>query len=157
MKKIFYLAILSISLFSCAQGEDKNNQETADLSDALIDAPSSTDTSCYVYKQDGTDINFRFYSSGDDIKGKLYYAIAEKDKNDGDFEGRFMGDTLLGIYTFNSEGKRSVRQIAFVKKDNTLIEGIGSIQEFGDTVRFKNVHDLQYISSTLLQKVNCDK
>ena len=63
------------------------------------------------------------------VTGTLSYKFYQKDSNKGEFEGTLKGDTLLADYTFMSEGTQSVRQVVFLIKGETAIEGYGDIEE----------------------------
>jgi len=85
----------------------------------------------------------------------MNYCIAGKDKNTGTLQGQVRGDTIFADYTFWSEGKQSVRQVAYLKKDNSLLEGYGDAQEQGGKMVFKNTGALNFGKGVVLQKVNC--
>jgi hypothetical protein len=91
---------------------------------------------------------------GDAVSANLRYAYAEKDKNDGTFYGNLHGDKLFGTYTFMSEGKKSVRDVAFKIEKDQIVEGFGDLVEGGTT--FKNTSNLTYSSTTPWKKVDCE-
>ncbi|MDI1255960.1 MAG: hypothetical protein PSV16_07645 [Flavobacterium sp.] len=90
------------------------------------------------------------------IDGKLSYKFFEKDKNDGTFTGQINGDTLFADYTFMSEGKSSVREIAFLKKGNIYIEGYGDVEEKDGKTVFKDRKKLFFDSKIVLKKADCN-
>lgn len=81
---------------------------------------------------------------GNKVSGHLSYNYADKDDNSGTILGEYKGDTLYADYTFVSEGKESIREVAFVKNGATLTEGFGDIMEEGGKVSFKNKATLSY-------------
>ena len=85
----------------------------------------------------------------------LNIEYAEKDANQGKFVGTLNGDKLIGTYTFNSEGTESSREMAFLIKDNQLIEGYGELNE--DGTKFKDMNTIKYTSTMPLTKMECDK
>lgn len=110
---------------------------------------------CYVYYSGGDKILLQFTKNGNKVTGALDYALAEKDANVGTFKGFMKGDTILADYTFTSEGKNSVREIAFLFEDNQFLEGSGEVTVKGDTVRFADKGKLQFNTTMPLQKTDC--
>ena len=91
-------------------------------------------------------------------KGKLSYNFYEKDRNEGTFLGQLKGDTLIADYTFMSEGIVSVRQIAFLKRGETFIEGFGDvIDDNNGKVQFKDVSQLKFEGKPVLSKADCKR
>lgn len=91
-------------------------------------------------------------------KGKLSYNFYEKDRNEGTFVGQLKGHTLIADYTFMSEGILSVRQIAFLKKGETYIEGFGDvIDDNNGKVQFKDVSQLKFEGKPVLSKADCKR
>ncbi len=85
--------------------------------------------------------NDRFYlhivkQIENDVSGKISLRNANKDSSHGDFSGTFDGTTLTGIYTFNSEGLQSKRELFFRATELGLLTGFGPIEEVGDTAKF---------------------
>ncbi|RYG11970.1 MAG: hypothetical protein EOO07_19775 [Chitinophagaceae bacterium] len=94
-------------------------------------------------------------TSGNVTSGKLNYKLKEKDSNTGTIKGEMRGDTLLAEYTFNSEGTQSVRQVAFIKKGDQLLEGFGDVEQKDGKMVFKNTPKLTYGQSIVFEKVDC--
>ena len=156
MRKIISIAFLTFAMFGCKDNEKK--ADTKPMTEVKteaddIDAPI-LEKACYAYIKDGNLARFEVTQiDGSSVKGQLTYAYAEKDKNDGTFEGILTGDTLLGTYTFMSEGVMSVREIAFKVEDNQLLEGYGDMDENG--TRFKDTSTLNYPNTMPLKKGEC--
>ncbi|WP_300596579.1 hypothetical protein [Niabella sp.] len=89
------------------------------------------------------------------VTGTLSYHFYEKDKNQGTIEGRLNGDTLIADYTFVSEGKSSVRQVAFLLKDSTATEGHGAMEEKEGKLLFRNKDSILFNEGIQLHKVPC--
>ncbi len=87
--------------------------------------------------------------------GRLSYKFHEKDNNTGDLEGQLHGDTLLADYKFMSEGIQSTRQVIFLIKDNTAIEGYGNLEERSGKMVFKNQEEIIFGKGLILKKVPC--
>ena len=72
------------------------------------------------------------------FEGELDYSYYQKDKSFGTVFGNVKGDTVFADYTFQSEGKTSVRELVFLKKDgDTFVKGYGEILETNGKMVFK--------------------
>lgn len=138
----------------------KNNKESKGSAEGtnpiVAEKPASLlQTGCYAYNADNNAINFEITGVGDEFTGTLTYTLDEKDTNKGTFKGQLSDDKLFGIYTFMSEGVESTREVAFMLKDNQLIEGYGELNESGNA--FKDKNSISYTSTMPLTKTDCDK
>ena len=154
-KKIFSLFAVIAFLYSC------NNQKTPSESveDNSLAEPTSTALSgehCYSYIKDKDSITLNIIIADSSVVGKLRYNLYEKDTNDGAINGSLKNDTLLADYKFMSEGKQSVRQIAFLLTDSTAKEGYGEMQEQDSKMIFANPHALSFNNAFTLLKKQCD-
>ncbi|WP_231460028.1 MULTISPECIES: hypothetical protein [unclassified Pedobacter] len=123
-KNILYLAFAAIPfVFACNQSEKKADTAKAD---------SVISETCYAayYEKDSASMIVKKMASGK-ITGALLVKYAEKPQNNGTLEGKFSGDTLLVDYRFMT-GTDSTRKytnpLAFLKKDNKLVMGVGQIE-----------------------------
>lgn len=107
---------------------------------------------CYGSYTDKDSVFLKIVYQGDRVNGDIVYKLFEKDKNVGNFEGTLQGDTLFAVYNFVSEGTTSTREVAFLKKGDTLIEGFGTMDESG--TRFKNKGELDF-AGIVLQAESC--
>lgn len=154
MKNYIALLLIVFSFYACNQSEEQvkgqlKHDTLAQKKGGLIES------SCYVYEQNGNSIRMEITNIiQDSIEGTLEVAYAEKDANQGTFKGVLKGDKLLATYTFNSEGIKSKREIAFLVQGEQLIEGYGELNDEGNA--FKSADNIQYTSSMPLQKVDCD-
>lgn len=141
---------LASSLAACNPSENK--QDEAPVTDTRT---TVTTHHCYegIYNRD--TIFLELHRNGDSASGQLQYSIFEKDRNNGTFRGLVKGDTLLAYYTFLSEGKESVRQVAFLQKDSSLYEGYGNVQEEHGRMVFKEGTVLNFPADRPLKKVAC--
>ncbi|MDQ7947515.1 MAG: hypothetical protein REI78_13675 [Pedobacter sp.] len=154
MKKYFLSLFGMIGvLMACNSSQD--NGEMTDSTTIDTSIISSSQQICYAYIKDKDTVKLTMMSSGEITTGELSYALYEKDKNKGIFEGELHGDTLLAEYTFNAEGKESVRQVAFLKKGNQLFEGYGDVEEKNGKILFKNTKNLKFGESIVLNKTDC--
>lgn len=88
------------------------------------------------------------------VTGKLEYNFSEKDSNHGDIDGTLHGDTLIADYTFSSEGTSSVRQVAFLVRNDSVVEGYGPMEEKNGKMVFTDLDKLSF-SGTPLIKTDC--
>jgi hypothetical protein len=129
---------------------------TDDSGTSIIEKkPAILQEGCYSFDADGNMVSFEITDAGDAVLGNLSYAYSGKDNNTGTFKGQLEKDKLIGNYTFLSEGRESIRQVAFQVKGNQLIEGYGELNEDGTT--FKNTNTINYSSNMPLTKTDCHK
>ena len=149
MKKISILFFTVLTMLNCKnQEEEKVSQEI----EAKEKTSTSLDLGCYIFNDGKNNISLEITDIGNEIKGNLMYAFAEKDKNSGKFSGKVNDGILIGTYTFQSEGKESVREVAFKVENNKLIEGYGDLNE--DGTAFKDATKLNFTSKMPLTKTD---
>lgn len=153
MKKLIFPIIITALSFTACQSENSNQED----GDVAVDTNivKVGETSCYSFIKNRDTAKLTFMSTNGITTGELNYNLFEKDNNKGIIEGEMRGDTLLVDYTFNSEGKESVRQVAFLKKGNQLIEGFGDVEEKNGKMIFKNTSTLTFGNSIVFEKVDC--
>lgn len=152
--KVIVFAFLAVSLFSCKNKEGK--PKAATVQETVEEAVMPTiEKGCYSYNENGSMVNLEITKNDNPVAGNLTYALAEKDKNTGTFSGEFKDGKLLATYTFQSEGMESKRQVAFMLKDNQLVEGYGALNEEG--TMFIAVDSINYSSTMPLTKTDCEK
>jgi WD40 repeat protein len=111
---------------------------------------------CYTSRLNGNIVALSFnVNSHQEVNGKLSYNITGKDKNEGTIIGNMKGDTLIADYTFMSEGVSSVREVVFLQKDGTLIEGYGDVVDANNKVTFKDKKKLKFDAKNTLTKSDC--
>ena len=156
MKKLVLLTFALVTIVSCKNNTKTENQSVMEENAEMETTQKSTlEIGCYEYKSDGNNIKMEITEVNENVTGVLNIAFAEKDTNQGKFVGTLNGNKLIGTYTFNSEGTKSSREMAFLVKDNQLIEGYGDLNE--DGTKFKDVNTIKYTSTMPLTKVDCDK
>lgn len=158
MKKLFALLLSVVLLTRCNNNSPSEPPPALNsVSDSSIVASVSNNLlqkGCYTYDGNSSRINFEITEVGTEITGKLYYSLKEKDSNSGTFKGVLSGDTLLGNYTFSSEGVESTREVAFLVKDNQLIEGVGELNATGTAFKDRNI--IKYGPDMSLKKTDCN-
>lgn len=121
----------------------------------LIPVIEKTKSECYEVNKYGNIISLQLnYGAGDKVSGTLSIALQEKDKNTGTFEGEIKDSIIIADYTFQSEGVKSVRQIAIKLKGNQAIEGYGEMNDQG--TKFKDITKLNFEDGRMpMNKVDC--
>ena len=158
MKKIIQLFMVFI--FTACNNNKNNIVETKDsvpVDTIVATAHPLNEKQCYADYSKKDSIKLELITNGNSITGTLQIKLFAKDENKGTFKGIIKGDTLVADYVFMSEGIMSTRQIAFLKRNNNLIEGYGDVEEKDGKMLFKNVAKLNFNNSTPLVKVTCTK
>ncbi|MFB9079764.1 hypothetical protein ACFFLS_07735 [Flavobacterium procerum] len=158
MKKVLTLTAIVLSIFTSCKKETTTTEPVqitpSPPKEAEILEPAGDQ--CYAWRANGNVIELSFnVNSHQEVNGKLRYDLTGKDKNEGTLIGNMKGDTLIGDYTFSSEGVSSVREVAFLQKDGALIEGYGDIVTSNDKVAFKDKSKLKFDQKNTLTKVDC--
>ena len=149
MKLSCWAFILVTGVFTACQ----NNQSTQKDEETITSVV--TEQSCYTYIKNKDTASLMLMMSGHIVTGELHYQLYEKDSNKGLIKGEMRGDTLVADYSFDSEGKQSTRQVAFLRKDGKLIEGFGEVMEKDGKTYFKSIADLKFGDAIEFTKVNC--
>lgn len=156
MKKFTILFFTALTMLNCKKKEEEKTENTNPQEVVTEEkATSQLDLGCYVFNDGKNNVSLEITENGNEIKGNLDYAFAEKDKNSGKFAGKLNDGILIGKYTFQSEGKESTREVAFKVDGDKLIEGYGDLNEDGTT--FKDVKNLDFTSKMPLTKTDCVK
>jgi hypothetical protein len=143
--------LLCLSSCQPATTEQKEVMEAPSVYEAI------TGKLCFAYDHEDDLIGLTIQMTGNSFTGQLAYAYREKDRNAGTIVGQMKGDTLIADYTFSSEGRRSVREVVFLKRGDTLIEGFGDVEQRDGKTVFKNRSALKFESNTPLKAVPCHK
>ena len=152
MKKVI-VALVFVSFFiSCKKEKDASLPVTEEV---VAEAKSE----CYSSIKSKDTVKMDLKIDKDlSVVGNLCYRFFEKDKNDGTVIGKLQGDTLIADYTFMSEGVSSLRQVVFVKKGNTYVEGYGDITtDSNGKVTYKDLQTLKFGDGVVLAKVDCEQ
>jgi len=151
MKTICVFIILCC-LFACRQTTKVRIEpkETDTISNIPI-----AEQSCYAYIKGKDTAELTLITTGVALTGELAYKWFEKDKNMGTIEGEMRGDTLVATYTFDSEGQKSTRQVAFLRKGNQFLEGFGEVKEKDGKTQFKDLSKLDFSQPIIFEKVAC--
>jgi len=124
MKINFPFLVVVVLMISCGNNPSDADQVSSESAAVLSTAIQPGDCYQMIIKKDTARISFT--GTGETLEGSLAYHRAEKDNNDGNFKGRFLNDSvLLASYTFNSEGRKSVRELVFKIRDSIILQGYG--------------------------------
>lgn len=151
MRKITITSFAILALVSC-----KKEAQEIDTPETVAEKPAVEE--CYkgILKEDTIAMTL-IVKDREITDGQLSYHFVEKDKNDGTLKGQIKGDTIFADYTFMSEGKQSIREVAFLKQGNAYIEGYGEVKEVNGKMIFVNPRQLKFDSKTILSKTECHK
>jgi len=152
-KSILTLAILSISLYGCKKETDnsENGQDSVTVKETEVQSIHE----CYAFVQQKDTIELEIDQEGAKASGNLHFKNFEKDSNHGPVSGEFVGDTLKLDYTFQSEGTTSIREIRFLKSGNSMIMGIGDMDDKGGKMMFTKPSEIKYDENLVLVKTEC--
>ncbi len=155
MKSKIFLSIAIILIAAACKKETPTQtpEKTVPIAEEVL--PETPKTECYEVNKNGNVISMQMNYNQDNVSGSLTYAIREKDANTGTFTGQIKDSILIADYTFQSEGMKSTRQIAYKLKGDQIVEGYGDMNE--DGTKFKDVNKLDFDSKMPLYKVDCAK
>lgn len=126
MKKVLAITTLVlIVLISCKKATTTEPVQITPSPPKEAEIAEPAGNQCYAWNSKGSVIELSFnVNSHQEVNGKLTYNLVGKDKNEGTLIGNMKGDTLIGDYTFMSEGVSSVREVAFCKMKELLLKGM---------------------------------
>ena len=153
MKLKTLLFALPIVLFSC------NNQPAAPP-EAAVDTSSKMEImvpaqTCYLGTIAKDSVFLKTEKFPNVVTGTLEYKNYEKDSSKGELEGKMSGDTLIAQYRFSSEGTTSISQVVFLIKGDSAYEGFGEMEEKDGVMVFKNLNEIKFDTTLILNKVSC--
>ena len=152
MKRILSLLLLIATLLVACKKEEKPEIPKPVLPSKEI---TSNSLACYSYIKEKDTIQANLIIQSEKVGGDLIYKLFEKDKNTGTIAGIMKGDTLFAEYTFMSEGTSSIREVAFLRKKNQLIEGYGDMKDVAGKMVFKDKKSLNFTGSIILKETPC--
>lgn len=156
MKNTFPALLIASALFaSCQGGTSKKTQAKIDSTIVTNTETKLDSTTCYQYIKNRDTAILSINQKDNRITGNLGYNLYEKDKNAGTIKGVVRGDTVIVDYTFQSEGRKSVREVAWLKKGDQLIEGFGDVEELNGKMKFKDVSKLKFDSGLIFTETAC--
>ena len=150
------ILVIPVILFmiSCNNADQSSNATGDSTSETNIVVPIVKEQ-CYENQNGADTVQLRLTDSSGVVTGNLDYRIEGKDANTGTFKGNMYGDTLIADYRFRSEGKTSLRQIVFLRRDSFLIEGFGPVMKVNKQMKFKSRDSLTFNEVNRLINVPC--
>lgn len=157
MKKVVAITTLILTvLVSCKKSTTTEPVQITPSAPKEAEIVEPAGDQCYAWRSNGSVIEMSFnVNSHQEVNGKLSYNLVGKDKNEGTLIGNMKGDTLIADYTFLSEGVTSVREVAFLEREGTFIEGYGEVVNANDKVTFKDKSKLKFDQKNTLTKIDC--
>lgn len=148
------LSLVTIaSLLSCS---GKTGSEEDKLAESATDtSQASPEIGCFVYQMQKDSALLHLETAGRGVTGKLSYHLYEKDSNTGTLAGIMEGDTFIARYTFTSEGRESIREVAFLKTGSGWVEGFGDVKDSAGIALFKNRSTLNCEKGLRFDRVDC--
>jgi hypothetical protein len=161
MKKNIIVVLALCTMAACNSNETKPTEtvktdSTVTIKDKKDTAAMADMYKCYGYATLKDTVKLHIMAMGNTVTGDAVFQYAGKDKNTGTLSGEMKGDTLLASYKFISEGKESVREVAFIKKGDSFSEGYGDAEEKAGGMIFKNTQTLKFTGKAL-EKMDCKK
>ena len=153
MRKYLFAFPVLLLILSCSESSNEK-VETKPVTSATTVEPASL-VGCYEMIISGDTAFMSIEQSSDMLNGTLKYKRKDKDSNNGKVVLTKTGNRAEGYYTFQSEGKTSVRQIVFKIEKNSFAEGYGDIEMKKDTAIFKYSHALNFEEKHTFNKVTC--
>jgi len=156
MKVVYLLSnvVLLAIVISCMDSKKKEVVVPSLEVEAPLETPKKECYQAVIEKDTLTltvDVN-----SVNEFTGELNYSYYEKDKSFGTLLGNVKGDTIFADYKFESEGKTSIRELAFIKKDaNTYVEGYGEMIDANGKMTFKDKSKIKFDGNIVYNKINC--
>lgn len=153
MKVALLLVFFSVLFSACSESKNEKKEPVPET-ETKITEPASFD-GCYEMVIAGDTAFMKLKQSGDSLAGDLRYKRKEKDSNIGNVVLKKIDSRGEGYYTFQSEGKTSVRQIIFKINGSSFAEGYGDIEMKNDTAVLKYPHALNFEEKHPFNKVTC--
>jgi hypothetical protein len=156
MKNVYlFSAVVLLSVTTSCMNKKKEGVSVPQLA---TEAPlETTAEQCYqaVIEKDTITLTTSI-NSVNQFEGELDYSYYQKDKSFGTLLGTVKGDTIFADYTFQSEGKTSIRELVFLKKGpNSLVEGYGEVLELNGKMVFKDKNNIKFDGNVVYNQVDC--
>lgn len=151
--------LLAVLLFACNNNkkvEEKDEALKEKERDAIDKSYALTDFNGCFWQVTGRDTLAAWLAQTENtITGKLNFDNFEKDGSSGTVHGTIEGDIAILWYSFESEGMKSVMEVWFQKKGDSLIRGTGPSQQRADSSYFSDTSKVRFDNSQVLQKTDC--
>ena len=157
MKKYFVI-LLGCFAGACTGNTEAITDEGHEVQDKIVIDSTSSLAGCYtaILDRDTSELVLQHLGGAESVSGELGIINFEKDRNNGTINGEIKDNLIVGWYKFFSEGKSSVRQIVFKIEGDKLLEGYGDVEMQGDTMVFKSIVALNYLTDKPFIKRECE-
>lgn len=147
MIRIILIALLFV--VACNSPEPANTDAVAAKEDTITELRYVAKTplvssGCYGWAIAGDTATLQLSITENRVTGSLIYDWSEKDRNSGSLQGVLQDSLIVANYTYESEGRTSVREVVFKIKADSLIEGFGDVNTKGDVIEYKDKDQLQF-------------
>lgn len=147
--RYFFAGVFLFSMMYCSSSGEKKADVTA--------SKPAVHPGCYmmVIGKDSALLNLQLQH--DSVWGSLVYNRFEKDDNLGTFTGKIMDNKIVAWYDYESEGKRSMRQVILKIGDKKFFEGYGEITGSADSAVFRFPQALRYEENHPYLNIPCNE
>lgn len=138
MKPFFLLVPLLLTFAACSGDKPVDHSTDSPRYESIMPPPDSiheehgmpeVTTECYRFDKGEHHKWIELTQVLDSAWGTLHFNWDGKDGANGDFTGKFHGDTLWIIFNAKGEGFLIPREVAFLKKGDKLYEAQGTQEE----------------------------
>lgn len=164
MYRIFFGFLVPVFLLACNTSGTPSEAPVTDTDQAAAADTTSSDsaeavnvTGCYLRVLKKDTLVASLHQDGDSITGRLTFNNFQKDGSTGTVAGTLNGDLVRLIYTFHSEGMKSVMEVYFRVVNDGLIRGFGDVTTRNDTAYFNKPDSLTYRPSDILASISCEQ
>lgn len=151
-KSLLLFSSIAALLISCGTS---NNSEPTAIDSGEVAKVMIPQSSCFASFSGKDTILLKLEVFPNVVTGVLKYQIWEKDKNEGTIDGKLEGNQVIAEYSFSSEGKTSIREVAFLIDGDTVTEGFGEMTENNGKMVFKNRASIDFTKGIRLTKIDC--
>lgn len=110
---------------------------------------------CYLLVSGKDSILMQMVVENNTAAGQLHYRFYEKDKSGGKIFGNMKGDTLIADYKYISAGMETEREVAFLKRGDAFVEGIGDTENREGRMVFSDTRSITF-GGQPLQITDCE-
>lgn len=157
IKKLYFLPLF---LLACNTATNKGNEVTAEgneVQDVRVIDPVSSIAGCYtgVLQRDTAELTLQHTPGGTSVSGDFEIRNFEKDGSRGTLNGHIEDSLIISYYDYYSEGMKSVAEVIFKIKGDTLLQAYGDVRYRGDTVIFAKPQQLKFMTEKPFIKRDC--
>lgn len=110
---------------------------------------------CFAFLSGGSRAFLEVKFTGDVVQGRLTYLLEGKDSNRGTYLGKLVDNSIVAVYTFESEGMTSTREVVFRTDGQSWTEGYGPVDVGENGVVFSDPAALEFENGLDFSSVPC--